>query len=70
MNTYISRWKEDLFVVQQKIEALPASRDSSGELDPTSNAERTLSDHASQNQEEAKDGKPELPTKESVIPSG
>jgi len=70
MNTYISRWKEDLFVVQQKIEALPASRESSGEIDPNDNAERTLSDHASQDQEEIKDGKPDLFTKESVIPSG
>ena len=70
MNTYINRWKEDLVAVHKKIEALPAPRDSSGEIDATYNADRTISDHASQDQEEAKDGKPDLFTKESVIPSG
>ena len=70
MNTYINRWKKDELLVQQKIEALPASRDESGEVDPTSNADKTVSDHASQDQEEAKDEKPELPTKVSAFQIG
>ena len=56
MNTYISRWKEDLFAVQQKIEALPASRDSSGEIDPTNNTDRTVSVNAAIRLNSCRDG--------------